>query len=54
LCRVEDGFPDHLGGDLNALKSFNILIPLLLLPRKVYSNHGRKKKKMSLKNGEKK
>jgi hypothetical protein len=54
LCRVEDGFPDHLGGDLNALESFYILIPLLLLPRKVYSNHGRKKKNVSKKMEKKK
>jgi len=44
-------FPDHLGRDLNAPKRFYILIPLLLLPRKVYSNHAGKRlfKKKKLK-----
>jgi hypothetical protein len=33
--------------DLNAPKRFYILIPLFLLPRKVYSNHGRRRRNVS-------
>lgn len=39
--------------DLNAPKRFYILIPLFLLPRKVYSNHGREEE-MSLQEKQKK